>query len=254
LNERSAFPSMDRPQARAAWSGPIAAVLVVLIVGPAGADEGLYLRWNDCALSGSALVNQSRSCTQDFGEEALFCAFTVPQAIDSVIALQIIVDVQLAGPLPAWWQFYEEGCRPLGMGAGTLFPANGACNDFWNGDAGTVVNYDVGLPHGLEGQARIRIDVVVPAVQYRRLEVGEMYYAARLALRGMSSTTCAGCIVPACLVLNSILIGRLPGALDVPIERPGPNFANRATWQGGANCEAVPTRVSTWGALKALYR
>jgi hypothetical protein len=64
--------------------------------------------------------------------------------------------------------------------------------------------------------------------------------------------------VPACLVLNSILVRRSPGAVggDSFVSTPGPGDANRATWQGtGADCSAVPVRrQSTWGAVKSLYR
>ena len=35
---------------------------------------------------------------------------------------------------------------------------------------------------------------------------------------------------------------------------PGVQGSNRATWQGGADCEAVPVRVRSWGELKSLYR
>jgi hypothetical protein len=42
---------------------------------------------------------------------------------------------------------------------------------------------------------------------------------------------------------------------DLLLDTPGPEGANRATWQGsGADCDAVPVRARTWGLLKSLYR
>ena len=93
------------------------------------------------------------------------------------------------------------------------------------------------------------------------LDPAATYYAARLVIRHTlttGTTVCAGCSGPACLVLNSILLRRQPGAIggDVAVTTPGPGDANWATWQGGAgaNCASVPARAVTWGRVKSLYR
>lgn len=77
---------------------------------------------------------------------------------------------------------------------------------------------------------------------------------------GKSSGTgsCAGCLAPACLVLNGITIRRLPGAPggDVIISSVGAGNPNWVTWRGGAgaDCSLVPVRAVTWGRIKTLYR
>lgn len=210
--------------------------------------------------SDSARSNLASGCPSDFGEHDLYCAFTLPNPIDSVIALELVLDVQLAGsPLPPWWHLEPKGCRERNLIASARFPDRAACVDFWQGEATAdrPASYTVGESPGHANQARIVVALAVLSTQYRRLEASQMYYAARLILRHGASSLCPGCGVPACIVLNSILVGRLPGAAggDVYLEMPGANLANRVTWQGaGADCDAVPVKPRTWGALKTLYR
>ncbi|TMQ69683.1 MAG: hypothetical protein E6K80_10900 [Candidatus Eisenbacteria bacterium] len=69
--------------------------------------------------------------------------------------------------------------------------------------------------------------------------------------------SCSGCGLDACLVLNSMWVRRVPGAPggDVFVSAAAPDGGNMATWQGsGADCAAVPTKPSSWGRIKALYR
>jgi hypothetical protein len=221
---------------------------------------GLYLSWDECAGSPAAHSDLSSSCMSDAGGHSLYCAFVLPQPIDSVIAVEIVVDVQLSQTvLPAWWQFDTGGCRVGSLTASSDFTTNTACSDFWLGEAteGVPLVYTATEPRGGQNQARIVVPIALPSGHFRSLNAAAEYYAARLIFSNARTSACSGCSVPACLVLNSILIGRTPSAggnfvLDVP----GPGAANWARWQGGAgaDCAAVPVRTTTWGQLKSLYR
>ena len=233
---------------------------LVFSAAPARSAEGIYLTWNECPLSTLSASDFTASCAADSGEQSLYCAFTMPFALDSVIAVEITLDVQVAGSLPPYWEYAADGCRFGSLSAKSEFAAATACTDFWAGRAGMegLAGYYAGEPRGGAGQARIRITFAVASGQYLRLDAERMYYAARVVFKNRRTTSCLGCSTPACLVLNSILIGRLPGAPGgdhVCLEVPGPNLANRATWQGvGGDCNAVPVKVRTWGQLKSLYR
>lgn len=232
---------------------------VVLICAWEGADaaEGLYLTWNECAAGGAAMRTASFPCDSNSGERSLYAAFTLPHAVDSVVAVVAVVDLQGQGAeLPPWWRLEPKGCRYPSLVATATFAAGGACEDFWGGEAtlGGPPSYAVGEPRGAASQARIQAAFALLPERHRRLEAGPMYYALRLVLRNAGTTTCGGCAEGACLVLNSILIGRLEGG-DLLLETPGPGQANRATWQGsGVGCDPVPVQARTWGALKSLYR
>ena len=133
--------------------------------------------------------------------------------------------------------------------------------DPWQGivPAGVLADYVVGGSGRPPSQAQIKVTYSVPSGQFRALNASDMYFAARLVLRNPGTFSCSGCQSSACLVLNSILIGRLPGpggeSRDLSLQLPGAGDANQATWQGaGANCGAVPVRAMTWGRIKSSYR
>jgi hypothetical protein len=200
------------------------------------------------------------ACTDTKTASTLLAAFVLPQALDSVVAVEVVIDLQHSAPsLPAWWQVGPGGCRSDGIRGSAAFAPLAGCTDFWQGQATTdplPFVYTPGSPHGQPNQARMIFSAAVPAVNQRLLNGGEMYYAIRVAVLH-TGPSCAGCGGPACLVLNSILIGRTPSAPggNLLLEQPGPVGANRATWQGkGADCLAVPARPMTWARLKSIYR
>lgn len=248
-------------------SGPVRPVLAlsslwaaVVFAAPAFSAEGLYLTWHDCAAAPVAQHDYRTACEAELGEQALYAAFTMPFAVDSVVAVEIVIDAQVAGgTLPAWWQYQPDGCRFRSLIAGAAFVLEDACADFWQERAtpNQLPGYFVGEPRGGPGQARLKITFALLPENYVRLEAGPMYYAARLVIKNSPTGSCSGCLQPACLVLNSIVIGRLPGAAggDVVLTASGPDRAQRATWQGtGADCDAVPVTPKYWGALKSMFR
>jgi hypothetical protein len=248
------------PRMRFLW----VALVEVLLALPlrAGAAEGLSLTWGECALSGSAAHDGTWTCDSNLGQSDLFCAFGVGAPVDSVLGVEVVVDVQQADAgLPDWWRFEVGGCRSGELLADLDFRARSACADFYHGNATAGLTYDPGQPRGGANQARIRVTAsVLPDFGYATLDPATMYYAARLIIRHATTTDplCAGCAGPACLVLNSITVKRQPGASggDVVVTTPGAGDANWATWQGGAgaNCASVPVRAVTWGRIKGLYR
>jgi hypothetical protein len=239
-----------------------ALALAALVGGstPAAAAEGLFLTWNGCATAPGAQSNLAAACDTDLGEQTLDCAFTLGSALDSVVALEVVIDVQVSGPaLPDWWQLAPGGCRENALIGRTVFPAGSPCVDFWRGWASPAKQayYYGGLPRGGASQARIVLTCALVPDSAVRLEAATMYHAVRLVLRNQSTTLCDGCAPPACFVLNSILVGRRPDAQggNLLLQAPGPDLANRATWQGGAGeCAAVPTRPESWSRIKSLYR
>jgi hypothetical protein len=82
------------------------------------------------------------------------------------------------------------------------------------------------------------------------------YSACRVVLALTDPNGCAGCTFPSCLVFNSLLIRRQPGSSveELLFSDPEAAGSNMVTIHGlGADCQSVPIRRRTWGALKALY-
>jgi hypothetical protein len=68
---------------------------------------------------------------------------------------------------------------------------------------------------------------------------------------------CAGCSTPACFVLNFMDVALDYGNGTQVFHAETATFQNYVAWMGGtgSNCPgAVPTKSSTWGQVKALYR
>jgi hypothetical protein len=248
----------------------ILAILLVACLLAAGssavrAAEGLYLTWNDCASGAGATHDLGSDCASETGQQDLYCAFGVPAPLDSVLGLELVVDVQGADPkLPDWWRFEVGGCRAGELRVRFAFPSPSPCRDFLRGNAsGDVQAYYLREPHGGANQARIAVaaSLLASVGGYASLGPDSMYYAACLSLTNthtIGAGACAGCSRPVCLVLNSITVRRQPGAVggDQFLSEPGPDQANWATWQSGlgADCAAVPVRAVTWGRIKSLYR
>jgi hypothetical protein len=246
---------------------PIALLaLVVLAPLPARAAEGLFLTWNDCYQSPSAVSNVAFACNTNVGQNEMFCAFTMPQAATNVVAVEIVIDVQhSSSALPDWWQLTTGGCRgdaaQFNLTASADFSGRTACANMWQGSPSAIANmqgYIPSEPRGQASQARIKVTGSVLSTEAVTLDATSMYYAARVILKNnktVGDPSCLGCNDAACLVMNSILIGRIAGP-DIVLQAPGPGDANWARWQGGAgaDCAAVPVRNRAWGQLKGLYR
>ena len=232
------------------------------------AAEGLYLTWDDCHQGATATSNRDFACSTNAGTNELYVAFTMPQATDNVRAVEIVVDVQHSSAvLPDWWRLESSGCRwpmfePANLTAAATFPGRTACLDMWQGaltaPIAEIAGYTAGQPGGAANQVRIKVTASVLPGNERTLDGSSMYYAARIILGNnltVGSPSCAGCSGAACLVLNSIIIGRSAGG-NFFLQTPGAGEANWALWQGGsgANCAAVPIRNRPWGQLKGLYR
>lgn len=260
------YPSFRGPSL--ALLGLLLAPIGLLPATPASCANGIFLSWSDCPLGGSATSNLAVACDANTGENDLLCSFQLDQPTDSVLAVEITIDVQHAqSVLPAWWQFapLPPGCRSGSLSGRDDVGILSACTNLWQGvsAAGGVLSYAPNQPRGLANQARIRVALATIPENARTVQAGVMYYAARVVIDNAMTFdpgACAGCSQPACLVLNAILLGRPPrpsGPLEgsLILDQPGLGHPNWVTWQGsGADCMAVPVRRATWGSIKALYR
>jgi hypothetical protein len=259
---RSTSAGRTAPRGPSVRASGFALVLALAGAVPARAQEALYLRWNECASLGGT-ADRGFNCVSDLQVDQLVVSFQAGRVIDQVIGIEVVIDLQhSAASVPPWWQMGLGGCRASDFVPSADFTPTPGCDDAWQGH-GTALLQDFrpGDPYGLPSQSRILLTVAVPSEQSATFDATTEYAAVRLAvdhLRSSGSSECTGCSGPACLVLNSVLLLRPPAAPggNVLLVTPGAGDANRATWQGGAGapCEAVPTRATTWGRLKGIYR
>ena len=228
----------------------------------ARADEALHLTWFDCWTGAAAASQETFDCLSSLGERRLVVGFTLAAPIDSVIGIEAVIDlIHEDAVLPAWWRLEPGGCREGALVAEADLSGLEGCADIWGGEGQALLqDYVLGAPRGGANQARIKVVAAVPSSSARSLDAGTAYAAVALSLDNrltIDPVSCAGCAGHVCLVLNSILVRRLPGGTgDVFLAVPAPASGNRVTWGAGAgaDCEAVPASRVTWGRVKAIYR
>jgi hypothetical protein len=256
---------MTAPRVSRFRLGPALAAMFLgaaLAAGPA-AGAGLSIAWQDCRPPlGGGFNNQASGCTSDIQEYPLFPSFSLSASMDSVYSMELVIDFSIApesstDPLPEWW-LMAPGCRPNGWAADGA--ALSSCNDAWGGlGTGSFQGWITGTPGGSPRHARLLVAVGTLPQDAVTLLGNASYTACRILLRTVNTTTCGdGCMTPACMVFNSLLVRGLHTPTDEEILISGPEIggSDRVVWQGGAgaDCAAVPTRRTTWGAVKALYR
>jgi len=253
-----------------AWSRSALTGIAALFAGALGlavpahaqlAGAGLSLGWQDCRTApGTGSDNQNSGCTVSINDLPLLPALRLVTAVDSVIACELVIDVIVAATaLPAWWQMQPGGCHGSPPGWGASLATAVSCPDPWQGQATALAAaWLTSFPGSTPDRGRLTAAVVAPPGTLARFEADVPLALCRLALRSDNSQTCSGCSIPGCLVFNSLLIRRLPGSSweEATVTSEQVAGATKVRWQGGlgADCQAVPTRRSTWAEVKSLYR
>jgi hypothetical protein len=229
---------------------------------------GVNLAWNQCVGGGGA-VNESFACATNSGSHILVASVRAPDGINLWTSFETEVQLQSdLATLPAWWQLRNQTnqtgqCRnnaaPATLTASADFTLGfTGCEDvFGGGGSGGIGTYLVGF--GGANRARLLCVFSVPSAAQAPLTPGTEYYAARFGItnfKTVGSTGCADCQAGACLVCTYVKCVQPAGAPGGNITVSNVAERNFATWQGGdASCPgATPTKSTTWGSVKALYR
>jgi hypothetical protein len=260
------------------------ATLVLALAVPARAaltPPGVNIRWDAC-YDDSGAANKLFACDTNTGSASLVLSLVMDAVMDSVSGMEIRVEFWSASAsLPDWWQFKNIGtCRQSSLSFSTILPPAAVnCSDWASGNAaGGIGSYTVSQfgPN----MATVLVAEAVPPTALASLDPGTEYFLCRLTinhLKTVGTPSCTGCDVPVCVVFSAVNV-------DTPILANNRRFwtgANNvasqlANWQNGSpvnpfiggstmtggprttleGCvlSSTPTRNSTWGAVKALYR
>ena len=223
--------------------------------------SGISLGWQDCRTgSGTGSVNQNFGCGIAVNDLPMFPGLRLAAPVDSVIGMELVIDVDVAtDQLPTWWHMEPGGCHSSPSGWNVTIALTSNCADPWAGvGTASIQGWIAGTPGNSTRHGRLLLALAAVPGTLVSLDADVSYSLARLALRSDNTLTCQGCSIPACLVFNSVLVRRLPGSSPETLIFSTAEISggNQIVWQGGsgADCASVPVRRSTWGALKALYR
>ena len=215
--------------------------------------QGLNLSFGDCGTLGTQTV--AVNCNSNSGVLILMHASVFPAVpMNTFAAATTVIDVRVGGGvLPPWWQTNTGQCRANSI-AMSYDPTNnpGGCPDIWGGNPNLQVT---AIQQGVNGPDRVRINGVaaIPAGSEIPLATGTELWVCRVSINKTNTLTCAGCSLPATIVLNEIAM-QDPNQPQQRITNPGDNYCVGLSG-GAASCPgATPTENRTWGAVKNMYR
>ncbi|MBI1799920.1 MAG: hypothetical protein HYR73_09595 [Candidatus Eisenbacteria bacterium] len=239
---------------------------LLMFAAPAFSTGFINMMWVDCPL-GPGFVNVSNTCTSNGPAPAgtLVTSFGPPVDMPLFLGCAGVIDLQTSAvALSPWWHMETGGCRAgkISFSADfTLGPFS--CIDPWGGLASGGIDYATPSPGLLTANsARIRtlqaVGTPVPITVLDGLGNTNEYYAFKVTISKALSTSvgsCAGCLDKACFVFNSLRLSQ-PAPVPDKVVTSGPQqYTTYNLGTGTAVCpHDTPTRRSTWGSVKSLYR
>lgn len=228
---------------------------LVCSASAAFANNGaMNLSWNRCDTTPPSF-NKSYACDGLLGSPVQMTgSFVMPFAVPDFAGVSAAVDIETPVPTPDYWKTDAAGCN-----AGALLAVNPSTGppclpnlfDATTSGGGATISYPTPT------RVRVRVDWASGAAVAPSTLAGQHYAGFTLQFDPDQGVTngCAGCQIPACIVLNGMdVFGFAPGE-DFFIESIDVN--NAVTWQsaGGNNCQgATPSKNKTWGSVKSMYR
>ena len=265
----------------ALWSLVLA---LAVPVRAASTPPGVNIRWDNCYADGGVL-NRTFACDTNTGSERLILSLELASEMAEVSGLEFYMDLgTAAATVPAWWLFKNVGtCRLTSLGMTVTLPSGAAnCEDWSSGQAVSGIGaYNVGSL-GLQ-TAEIRAVAAVPPTALINLSPGIEYYAVTFTInhaKTVGTGACGGCETPMCIFASTVRLTTPVAGGGIVLNRGANSDSQYATWQNGLPTDvhrgpcffplgelcqtfhqsftcvlaSTPTRGSTWGAVKSLYR
>ncbi len=248
---------------------PIAVLAALALLAAPAAASGINLFANDCSAGPTATNAVSNTCLSDAGTAfSLVGSMVMPaMTLHQFSGCQSILDVETdaTGTIQDWWR--ADTCRPAAFVVyGDAIGIGGTCATVW----------DLAPPIGTSFNAVFAAGAPPDRIRYLIATTLDPTAAASTDLTGDGTTEwsvfrltvtraktlapngCAGCLAPACLVLNEINVRTLTDTPDTWLRLTNPLAGAYVIYNGpmlSTLCpDAVPVRPRTWGAVKALYR
>jgi hypothetical protein len=228
---------------------------------------GVNLAWNTCMGDGG-VNSRTFACGANTGSNVLTASFLLDADLNNVSGVELVLDIlTTSDPVPDWWHFRDVGtCRQNSLTMNVVY-ADNLCLDWAGAQAtGGIGSYsgDAGPggwtidPSALTRHRRLKIASAVPPSALASLLANQEYFSANISINNQKTVgtgACAGCSDPVCIVFNSIKVATPVPANDLTLGAPNTPGSNIVTWQAAvADCQLVPTRNTTWGAVKSMYR
>jgi len=256
------------------WRHTTLAFLIALIVAipvaaragqPANVTGPTNLAWAGCAGTPASHLAVEFDCLANGGAVyTLVGTFSLSEPVAHAVSMD--ANVEIAFPslthVPDFWDVRLAGCNTsdIIVGKGTAPGCDGHLNAFCRGDTNACdVIYSARIAPGTNV---LKLDLTLrpPSVTGVALAASpQVYYAFSLSIPMAHAGSCSGC--PSSAIASWVsgtvhAVDDLGGSLpDVKVSADFPGASSCAAVNGGGpGCSQVPTRATTWGQLKSLYR
>lgn len=208
---------------------------------------------NDFNTGGAGVCDDGVSYTATKG---FVCSFKNTTTMPGWGGNHVVVNIQTQTvPLPDFWAVGSGGCNVGALSCPNIAVAATNCTNM----------YTVAPADGQNDNNNLTMDVATGRVMMdsyhtRNLTQVDLppptstggYLANNVRMAPGTPDACAGCDVPACISLSLTEYFSLADNRQIT----QPELRTFLTWNGGTpNCAgSVPTKNSTWGKVKALYR
>lgn len=208
----------------------------------------------------AAGANKTVACdgSVTIGPVGIQGTFRPSVAVPDFAGTSSVLDIGFGVAVPDYWKMQAGECN-AGAGIGTVNPGATAPCVTTNIFDGAYSGGGYAQSYPTASRIRFRVDWATGAPVPPSLTVGLLYPAFKMQFDPDNGVNvgCAGCDVPACLVLNQVEVFGFATGEDYVITTQ--DVKQFITWQGGAvggqGCPAeTPAQNKTWGSVKALYR
>ncbi len=236
----------------------VATAALLLVASASYAQGGINLSWGDCGAAGQA--SKTFACSSNTLTGAILVASAIaPVPMNQLNGQESEIDLQVnQAALSNWWKLDTgTGCRSAISSSFDFTGGPFTCADVWAGQASGGMNYTSAF--GGPNKAQIRTICAIPGST--AIDNVTEYYFFKVTILGAKSTgngSCTGCTDGACIAFQSLKLTEPAGVGDYTMTNP--IVRQYVTWQAGGagvtgGCPAaVPTRSTTWGSVKSLYR
>jgi hypothetical protein len=222
------------------------------------------LTWNDCVLEGSVQDVNYTNCSTALKTIKMYGSFKVPAPLPLFVAADVSMDLQEEGvaTLDKFWRYdavADGGCNSAGIAIKIDADLNGFCGgeaNPWGPGGSNAQAFFVNFLNGQGGpnRARLLFSVARASNDPQPLDPLTNYYMADFDFNTSQRATCPGCTGKVAIVWNSSLLYQNDGNTTVLSGADKLGNCAKINHSAQTTCDATPTKKSSWGQLKSLYR
>jgi hypothetical protein len=231
-------------------------ILLSALTATVASAAGLSVNWGNACWGDAPRTNLDWACDSDhYTGVRMTCSFKAPTTKSTLVAVDLYMEgMTETATVPDWWKLGSGDCRSglVSLSADASVLSGPDCRSVWQGLSGGGIglySWDTNRMH-INAVWALADPVEAPAET-------EVFAAQFVIATGKTvGTGCPGCEIPAVWVLDHILVGYLDDALSTVLDSPYDGGNQCLSWQSSSlpRGKLAPTRNTTWGQIKSLYR